>query len=181
MGNEPRVDDRGECYGTGMIGVELDVTGEGLRIGLCPECNRWIGLVGSSSNRLTHHHPQELEHKPNVNARRNARLAARLNVAEWISTERKEYADVKYAEDTEARHKLIIETKDYGLGGEWMVFVGGYLKRAELQGLDTERGRQALGKAIVTLTHALETAVEYCGPMPKPGISSSADLEGWVR
>jgi hypothetical protein len=110
-----------------------------------------------------------------------AQQDAREHLREWIAVERASYADTKYGEDTEARHKLILETKNYGLGGEWMVFAGGYLKRAELQGLDTARGRQALGKAIVTLMHALETAIEYQGPMPQPGMSSSDDLQDWVR
>jgi hypothetical protein len=171
------VDDRGNCYGTGTPGLEFRVEDNGLRSGLCRECGRWVGVVGVSSDRLTHHAPTSTR-APNPHRERNARLAARMNVAEWIGTERREYADIKYA-DTEARHKLILETQNFGLGGEWMVFAGGYLKRAELQGLDTARGRQALGKAIVTLTHALETAVQYHGPMPKPGVSSTDDLQEW--
>lgn len=104
---------------------------------------------------------------------------ARVHVQQWIALERVLYADIKYAEESEARHKLILETQNFGLDGEWMVFIGGYLKRAELQGLDTARGRQALAKAIVTCIHALETAVEYHGPLPKPGVSSSDDLQAW--
>lgn len=106
---------------------------------------------------------------------------ARQIVLDWIALERSEYADAKYAEDGDARHKLILETQNFGLDGEWMVFIGGYLKRAELFGLDTAAGRQALGKAIVTCMHALETAVQYLGPMPKPGVSSTDGVQEWDR
>jgi hypothetical protein len=106
---------------------------------------------------------------------------AREQVAKWIATERAEYADTKYSEEAEARHKLILETQNFGLDGEWMVFIGGYLKRAQLQGLDSLQGRQALGKAIVTCMHALETAVQYHGPMPKPGVSSTEGVLPWEK
>lgn len=105
---------------------------------------------------------------------------ARARVMHWIAEERERYADIKYAEGTEARHKLILETKNYGLDGEWMVFIGGYLKRAELIGLDTPAGRQALGKAVVTCLHALETAVQAIGDLPKPGVPSG-EIEPWLE
>lgn len=110
------------------------------------------------------------------------RRRARDEVAAWIALERSQYALVIYGEDTESRHKLILELQNFGFTGDdnaWMAKITGYLKRAELQGLDTLAGRQALGKAITTCMHALETAVQYNGPMPKPGISSSEGAQEW--
>lgn len=110
------------------------------------------------------------------------RVAARLNVGSWIAVERREYADAKYGEDTEARHKLKIDMQNYGLAydGEWYTFISNYLRRAQLIGVDTMAGRQLLGKLAVTILHALETAVEVHGPMPKPGVPSG-EVEEWVR
>jgi hypothetical protein len=59
-----------------------------------------------------------------------------------------------------------------GLAGPWIDFIGNYLRRAELLGLDTMKGRQALGKYIVTMMHCLETAIEVYGPMPRAGYPS---------
>jgi hypothetical protein len=173
-----QVDDRGNCYGTGTQALEFRVD-DGRRFGRCRECGRWIGLVGSSSDRLTHHTPTS-EVAPNPHRYRNVRLAARMNVATWLGTERREYADVKYAEDGESRLKL--EMQNFGLSedGEWWVFITNYLKRAQLLGLDTTGGRQAMGKCIVTMMHALETSVEVFGELPKPGVPSGT-IEKWVR
>lgn len=112
-----------------------------------------------------------------------ARMAARANVAEWIGIERKEYSDVKYATGSEPRHRAILDMRNFGLdeNGEWWTFITSYLRRAQLQGLDTMEGRQAFGKTIVTMLHALETAVEVHGPMPQPGVSSTDGARKWDR
>lgn len=172
----PNTDRYGQCYGGGMIG--LSIAGDSVRTGECPVCGRRIGICnGNGSQRITAHKPPEKDQRYFDRIRR---LAARFNVAEWLHRERAEYADFKYAETTESRHKLVVDLQNYGLSGEWMVFVGNYLKRVELFGLDTPQGRQALGKLIVTLTHALETSVEVCGPMPAPGVPSGELLE-WLH
>jgi hypothetical protein len=168
--DNPRTYRDGMCYGSGM-----SANSHNERV-TCPECNRGCGLNGS---RIANHKPPD-PYKI-TRDRIFKRMAARIAVQDWIFSERKQYADIKYSDDTESRHKLILETQNYGLDGEWMVFLGNYLKRAELFGLDTPKGRQALGKAIVTMIHALETAVEYLGPMPEPGHSSSDELEIWRR
>lgn len=106
----------------------------------------------------------------------NPAMAARLAVAQWVARERVEYADVKYAEDSANREMLIqaMADKDFM---RWLDFLNNYIRRAELFGLDTLQGRQALGKAAVTALHTLETAVMVHGPMPEPGVASG-DLDG---
>jgi len=103
---------------------------------------------------------------------RMARLANRFRVARWVAQERAEYADVKFAADGDNRAELVAAMRSEGLAPTWIGFILNYLKRAELFGLDTLQGRQALGKALVTVTHCLETAVEIHGPMPRPGVPS---------
>ena len=92
------------------------------------------------------------------------------HVNEWLDTEWNEYASVKWAEPgaEKAHHDCVV-----GEGPTtWHDWAGNYIKRAAMFGIDTPQGRQALGKAIVTLIHVLETAVEEYGPMPKPGVPS---------
>ncbi len=60
----------------------------------------------------------------------------------------------------------------------WADFTGNYLQRAVIFGFDSEKGRQALGKACVTILHTLETAIEIYGDMPKPGVTSG-EIETW--
>lgn len=153
-----------------------------IRKGRCPECGRWIGLVSSSSDRLTHHFPTTLEQKSSHHQERNSRIAARMNVATWIGVERREYADLKYANGSEPRHRAMLDMRNFGLdiNGEWWVFITNYLRRSQLLGLDTAAGRQAFGKTIVTMLHALETAVEVHGPMPQPGVTTG-EVNEWVR
>ena len=106
---------------------------------------------------------------------------AREHLREWIHVERTTYADVeKFSENHEARQKLIRDMADHGVseGSDWMSFIGNYIKRAQLLGLSTAVGRQAFGKAIVTMMHALETAIDLYGPMPEPG-HTSGELVEW--
>lgn len=109
-----------------------------------------------------------------------ARLAARMNVAEWIGVERKDYADHKYRSGSETRAKLIESMREHGLSieGEWDVFIQNQLSRVALVPVESEQGRQHLGKLIVILLHALETAVEVHGPMPKPAVPTGT-IEPW--
>ena len=91
----------------------------------------------------------------------------------WIATEREVHASSKYGEDKDARLGLVADMESHPhIDGEWDVFIGNYLRRAQLFGLDTPQGRQALGKTVVTLMHCLETAVDVFGPMPAPGVPS---------
>ena len=96
-------------------------------------------------------------------------MIGRLALRKWIMQERSKYADVKYDEDGANRKRLQNAMRTEGLGGLWLSHIGGYLDRAQTFGLDTEKGRQAMGKAIVTMMHCLETAIEIHGPMPEPG------------
>lgn len=108
-------------------------------------------------------------------------MNADQQVAEWIRLERELYAKgKKFAEGTAGRDKGISDMYREGYGDGWDDFVQGYLKRARLLDIRNENGRQALGKAITTLMHCLETAVEVYGPLPKPGVPSG-QIEEWVE
>ncbi|HWI05565.1 MAG TPA: hypothetical protein VNT52_17295 [Acidimicrobiales bacterium] len=86
----------------------------------------------------------------------------------WIEKERAEYAD-----STDHRQALIDELRlDPHFDGQWSVLVTNYLRRAQLLGLDSMAGRQAMGKLIVSCMHVLETAVDVFGPMPVAGVPS---------
>lgn len=88
----------------------------------------------------------------------------------WLARERRDYAQGKWTppEAAKAHRDCVI-----GEGPTtWHDWAGNYVKRAAMFGLNTPQGRQALGKAIVTLIHVLETAVEEFGPMRKPGVPS---------
>lgn len=85
----------------------------------------------------------------------------------WISTERKQYADLKYPD------KVKLDSLMAESGIEWwMVFITNYLKRSEIFSLATPQGRQALGKMITTAMDCLESACRVYGPMPKGGVTS---------
>lgn len=99
---------------------------------------------------------------------------------DWLRYERINYADKKYAADGDSRRKLVEDMKEHGISNEseWWVFITNYLKRSQLLGIETEQGRQALGKTIITLMHCLETAITVHGDMPKPGMPSG-EIEPW--
>lgn len=101
---------------------------------------------------------------------------------DWITTERAEHADKdqKYAPGSPGRLMLIEAMRTEGYGQTWGNFIDNYLFRAEKQyGLQTEQGRQAMGKAIVALMHCLETACYVYGDMPRPGLPSG-EVEPWL-
>ena len=116
-------------------------------------------------------------------AARNAQeMAARHDLVEWLLIERSSYADKKYANGTKTRDEFVEDVRNgHGLDDRWLDFALNYVQRARIQGLATERGRQALGKAIATLMHYLETAMVEFGDMPKPDVSSSEDIHVWDR
>jgi hypothetical protein len=110
---------------------------------------------------------------------------SREHLHAWLDYERSQYADVKYADGTLQRNILIRDVTENPaiVGGDdqgWEIFIGNYMKRVQMFGLDKPHGRQAMGKLIVTLLHALETAIDVHGPMPTPGVSSGTitDWEG---
>ena len=55
---------------------------------------------------------------------------------------------------------------------EYVGWVGSYMHRAVVLGLDTPSGRQALAKALKTLQGFTESAVRRYGPLPDPGVPS---------
>lgn len=112
-------------------------------------------------------------------------VTSRDHVATWVGRERREYADIKYAEGSRTREHLKADIENNpGLtefdpqGFE--IFIGNYLKRVQQFTLATPQGRQAMGKLIVTCLHALETAVDIHGPMPQPAVSSG-EIVDWTQ
>lgn len=102
-------------------------------------------------------------------------LAAKIQVQDWVAQERRHYADVKWSGKNKVTNLEKMATE--GISPYWMGFIGNYLRRAEMFGLDTLQGRQALGKALVTITACLEDAVLIHGKMPVPGVASGHIVE----
>lgn len=66
-------------------------------------------------------------------------------------------------------------TPEVGLG-----HAANYRTQALLMGLDSERGRQRLAKAIATEIAVLTYACKDFGDLPEPGHSSSEDTRKWI-
>lgn len=112
-----------------------------------------------------------------MTARNEQSQQARDQLDKWIELERTLYADVKFADDEENRTKLIAELQR-GNHEVWTQFAFQYLDRVNLMGLNSRNGRQALGKAVITLHHLLETAIMLFGDMPQPGVPSG-EFQVW--
>lgn len=99
-------------------------------------------------------------------------ISEREQVLLWISQERMQYSDIKYAEESANRIMLrnAIQEGDFG---KFIDFAFNYIKRVDIYGIaELEKAKQALGKGIVTLMHMLEMVIEYHGDLPKPGVTS---------
>ena len=90
---------------------------------------------------------------------------ARRRVRVWMKEERP-YADSKWPKEQE----VDVLTGDTAM--PWADWVVQYLGRATTLGLETERGRVALAKAIMTATRVLEEAVIQYGSLPRGGTPS---------
>jgi hypothetical protein len=100
---------------------------------------------------------------------------ARTQVNVWVERERVLYADKKWNDST--HDPLIDDLKEnphQNTDGprQYLDWIDDYINRAKMFGLDSLQGRQALGKAIVTLHHMLESAVVAFGDMPLAGFPS---------
>lgn len=106
-------------------------------------------------------------------------MTARSDLERWIATERDEYAHHpagKWSQPAaEAAHMACVQRTGPTMWEDW---AGNYIRRAVLIGLRSALGRHALGKAIVTLMHVLETATELWGPMPRPGVPTG-EVHPW--
>lgn len=87
------------------------------------------------------------------------------SITEWLETERA-YAEAKWP-PSHTQLVLIQEGKE---GVE--KWVGQYIHRAFLLGLDTPLGRQALAKATRTLLAFTEAMAVVYGDPPSPGVPS---------
>lgn len=95
----------------------------------------------------------------------------------WMNAEWEGHASTKYGEDA-AGHDIntkAIAEMDYD---RMFNFVRNYLKRVELFGVDTLQGKQALGKAAVTLMDFVERTMEIHGEFPQPGLPSG-EIQPW--
>lgn len=97
---------------------------------------------------------------------------ANAHVKLWVELERASYAVKKWEVDNAELQRQVIED------GTWVNFPHSCLQRAMGMGLDTPQGRQALGKVISTCESLLARAVDFHGPMPKPG-TPSGEVEEW--
>lgn len=87
---------------------------------------------------------------------------ARRRVRLWMRQERP-YAESKWPTEGE------VDVLNGATAMPWADWVRQYLGRATTLGLDTERGRVALAKAIMTATRVLEEAIVQHGPLPRGG------------
>lgn len=101
----------------------------------------------------------------------SAMRRARTDVNTWVYQERTRYADKKW--DSKTHDPLIRALRDdphqESEGRQYLDWIQDYFLRMKQFGLDTPQGRQAAGKALVTLHHMLESAVVAFGRMPNPG------------
>lgn len=105
-------------------------------------------------------------------------LASRMRVAKWLADERRECADKKF--NVIQLEWLEQEMRDgrIRIGTQWEPYISNYFDVISSNGVESQEGLQALGKLVVTLTHALETAERVFGPLPKPGVHSGT-IEPW--
>lgn len=94
-------------------------------------------------------------------------------VRQWLAKER-EYTIRKFGLDLDNQH-----TQEWGgtPGDWWDTQFDNYLGRANVLGLNTPGGRQALAKYVATAVGMLESAVRLYGPLPKPGVPSGEGLD----
>lgn len=96
-------------------------------------------------------------------------IRSRLYLSSWMTAER-QYADAKYPD------KSALEAHLHSSGisdTSWYYnFIGNYIRRAQLFTLSTPHGRQAFGKAIITMMDCLEAAIRMYGDMPEGGHTS---------
>ena len=88
---------------------------------------------------------------------------ARRRIRTWMNQERP-YADAKWPDE----HAVLMG--DTAI--KWDEWVEQYVHRAMTLGLDTQRGRVALAKGIMTATRVLEQAIVEYGGLPQGGVPS---------
>lgn len=90
----------------------------------------------------------------------------------WLAQER-EYTVQKFGLELDDQH-----VREWGGPDDWWeVQFQNYLGRANVLGLDTIAGRQALAKFVATAVGMLEAAVRVYGPLPLPGVPSGENLD----
>lgn len=95
----------------------------------------------------------------------------RSQIRQWVRQERV-YADNKF--DGMQRGDHDEEMKESGIEEDswWYNQIMQYVDRARMFGLETPKGRQAMGKCYMTLGGMLESMVRVHGRMPEGGVPS---------
>lgn len=112
-------------------------------------------------------------------------LEERATVMRWMLAEWG-YANAKFGllEDCDQRHGHDESMRRHGFTSElseafWFRQVTQYFKRAELMGVDSLPGRQALMKSLMTLFDACSSMIRVHGLPPEPG-HPSGEVHLWV-
>lgn len=113
-------------------------------------------------------------------------IAERRIVLDWIRQEQLKYANDKFGftaggpvdDHDESMRKHGFSSKDPE--AFWFRQVTQYFTRAEIFGVDTPKGQQALLKGLVTLFDCCACMVRIYGLPPAPG-HTSGEIEEWVR
>lgn len=90
---------------------------------------------------------------------------------EWLRDEWARYADPKFDEDRPL-HDVEMRREGVQRGCFWSEQVLQYVHRADILGLDTPRGRQALIKGLAAYHGMVESMYRVYGEPPKPGYPS---------
>jgi len=100
---------------------------------------------------------------------------------EWIRDEWKLYADAKWKSEVRgSRSRDLEHLKQEGVDlneSWWVLQMMNYYARANLLGLDTLRGRQAVLKAACVALDLCAIMEEAFGALPKPGVPSGYLVE----
>lgn len=113
-------------------------------------------------------------------------LEERRTVLRWMLAEWNTYSNAKFNlvdVPAEQRDDHDRSMREHGFTSQvddafWFRQVTQYFKRAELFGVDTPQGRQAMMKGLMTLFDCCACMVRVHGDPPAPGVSSG-DIREW--
>jgi len=106
------------------------------------------------------------------------RTEEREHLLKWIESEWKDYSDPKFGDQRPLHDEFLKET-GLELDGWWYNQVFQYWKRAQILGVDTPAGRQAIAKMWAAMSGLVESVIRVHGKLPKPGVSSGNIEKDW--